>query len=137
MKQAALVKTSRTMAKLYFQRFINIRYHRMAILKIEFLLYVYLFQVEQLACIQERKQRHSIPLVHHSTIQKIIVRLHITTLIYHIWPFGNQVYTFTILVLMPDGSDLHSPKIVCWDTRSTEKLKVLPSGTVREICPCE
>ena len=29
---------------------------------------------------------------------------------------------------MPDGSDLHSPKIACWDTRSTEKLKVLPSG---------
>ena len=33
------------------------------------------------------------------------------------------------VVLMPDGSDLHSPKITCWDTRSTEKLKVLPSGT--------
>ena len=29
---------------------------------------------------------------------------------------------------MPDSTDLYSPKIACWDTRSTEKLKVLPSG---------
>ncbi|CAB4009633.1 cleavage stimulation factor subunit 1 [Paramuricea clavata] len=36
-------------------------------------------------------------------------------------------------ILMPDSTDLHSPKIACWDTRSTEKLKVLPSGHTNTI----